>query len=145
MQARLRDIKGPDKGALQAGLERVEKQLEDVVGTLTEVGRSDALTAKLRALEDEKARIRGQLEAEPSPPRIVPNVEKAIRERIKELANLPRDPTADPALMEKARASIKAKLGTMRVVEGVFAEVDLGRWYISHGAEERKPIRGPSS
>ena len=40
----------------------------------------------------------------------------------------------------KAWSSVQAKLGTVRVIEEgehVVAEVDLGRWYINHGAEER--------
>ena len=55
------------------------------------------------------------------------------------LEDLPRG-CGDADMMEKARSSVKAMLGNVTVVEdveGVFAEVDLGRTYISVGAEER--------
>ena len=47
---------------------------------------------------------------------------------------------ADPIQMEKARMAVRSMLGDVRVIEdqvGIVAEVDLGRQYISHGAEER--------
>src|SRR5690606_25183361 len=94
----------------------VEKQLQNVVETLSEVGRSDALTAKLRQLEQEKVRVKAQLAAD-APVRMVPNVEKVIRDRIKMLEDLPRDPMTDAALTEKARMAVKAVLGNVTVIE----------------------------
>ncbi len=76
--------------------------------------------------------------ADANPPRIVPNVEKALRDRVKLLECLPRD--ADPIQMEKVRAAVKAMLGEVMIYEDeaeIYAEVDLGRWYITYGAEER--------
>lgn len=55
---------------------------------------------------------------------------------------MPRDGMTDAALMEKARAAVKALLGSVSVVEegdAVFAEVDFGRAYINHGAENAVP------
>ena len=64
---------------------------------------------------------------------------KALRARVEVLSNLPRD-CDDPALMEKARAAVKTMLGEVMVFEdetGIVAQVDLGRAYITVGAEER--------
>ena len=55
------------------------------------------------------------------------------------MEEVPRD-CSDPDLMEKARKAVKSMLGDVMVVEeseGIFAELDIGRAYISHGAEER--------
>lgn len=139
VRSRLRKIERPNRSSLEAELKRIERQIGNVVDSLSSVGTSHALTAKLRELEEDQARVKDQLVAEASPPRIVPNVEKALRERVKLLDELPRD-CADPDLMEKARASVKAMLGDVRVVEdsaGIYAEVDFGRAYINYGAEER--------
>lgn len=140
VRARLRQMEQPDRSGLKAELVRLEKQISNVVDTLSAVGRSGALTTKLQQLESEKARIEATISAAAKPPRIVPNVEKVLRERITTLEQMPRDAVADPALMEKARAAVKALLGSVSVVEegdAIFAEVDFGRAYINHGAEKR--------
>ena len=92
----------------------------------------------LQELESTKTEIESQLNATPPPTRPVPDVEKLLRERVKTLEDLLR--VADPELIEQARSSVKAMLGEVKVFEdasGVYAEVDLGRAYITNGAEER--------
>jgi hypothetical protein len=98
------------------------------------------MTAKLRKLEADKARVEVELVAEAEPPRIIPNVETIIRDKIKALEDISRDARTDDALTERARTAVQSIIGQVRVVEdddGVVAKVDLGRCYITHGAEER--------
>ncbi len=141
VRTRLREVQRPDKRLLEAELEGLEKQIAYVVDSLlSAVGRSEALTAKLKDLEAAKARVAAQLSAEVVPPRIVPDVESALRERVQMLECLPRDCTDDPALLEKARMSVKAMLGEVAVTEdgdAIYSEIDIGRAYIKNGAEER--------
>ncbi len=140
VRATLRKLKRPDKGALQAELGRVSTQLERVVDTLATVGQSEALTERLRRLEAERASLRAQLAAEAAPPELVPNVEKHIKGLIAGLEGIPKNPHADSALMEKARASVRMFVGDVKIVEEgghVYADVEIGRACITAGAEER--------
>ncbi len=104
------------------------------------MGQSDALTDKLRQLEENKADLLIQIAAEKTPPRIVPNIDKIVRERIETLEHLPESPYADADVMEKARSALRDLLGNVTVIEeedGVFARVDLARVCITDGAQER--------
>jgi hypothetical protein len=143
VRSRLRQVKQPDKAALKADLQRLDTQIDNIVDTLATVGKSVALAARLQQLETSKAAIVSQIAHEPEPIQVIPNVEKLIRERVRALEQIPRDAMADPALIEKARAAVHGLLGHVVVVEDgddVVAEVDLGRWYINHGAEDWLPI-----
>ena len=140
VRARLRDMDRPDTAALKAELAGIERKIDNVVDTLSTVGRSEALTARLQKLESEKARIVADLSSSERPPRLVPNVERLLRARIDTIEQLPRDSLADAGLAEKARAAVQALIGRVSVVEdgdAVYAEVDFGRAYINHGAEKR--------
>jgi hypothetical protein len=68
----------------------------------------------------------------------VPNVEQLIRQRIRLLDEIPREPLADEALRERAREAVRGLLGGEATVveesDGVYAEVDFGRVYITDGA-----------
>lgn len=140
VQARLRHIKRPDTAGLKTEMRRINAQIDNVVDSLTAVGRSDALTAKLRQLEADKAAIAAQIVYEPKPPEIVPDVAKRVRELIKSLENIPEHPYRDEPLMDKARIALRGLLGPVTVTEedgGVFAQIEMGRACISVGAEER--------
>lgn len=140
VQARLREHKTPDKGRLQRDLRLVERQIDNVVESLSAVGTSEALTAKLRQLEADRASLKAQLAAKPAPPQIVPDVGKHVRKVIQTIESLPENPHRDDALMDKARAALRGLLGDVKVIEepaGVFAELQLGRACITVGAEER--------
>ena len=82
--------------------------------------------------------------------RIVANVEQIIRRRIRELANIPRDPLRTEEVREKARAGVKGLLGDEVLIiedsEAVFAQIDLRRWLLSGynpGAQESAPRLHP--
>ncbi len=140
VQAALRQMKRPDTRRLKANISQLDAQITNVVETLTAVGQSDALTAKLLQLEQDKAELLVRLASEKRPPAIVPNVSKLVRERIETLERLPESPYADAAVMDKARSALRDLLGEVTVVEesdGVFARVDMGRACITSGAEER--------
>ena len=72
VRSRLREQERPDKRTLKAELNRLDTQIGNVVDSLSDLGRSKALTAKLRDLEEVKTDIENQpaVEAE-----IVPEVE----------------------------------------------------------------------
>jgi hypothetical protein len=78
VQARLRQAKRPDHKALKAQIIPVDNKIENVVGSLAGIGRSEALTAKLRRSEAERSKLRDQLNCEPAPSQIVPNVGKRL-------------------------------------------------------------------
>lgn len=140
VQAALRKMKQPDTRSLKADIKRIDAQITNVVETLAAVGQSDALTAKLRQLEQDKAERLVRLASEKRPPAIVPNVTKLVRERIETLESLPESPYADAEVMDQARVALSDLLGEVTVVEkpdGVFARVDMGRVCITSGAEER--------
>jgi len=140
VQAALRQMKRPDTRRLKANISQLDEQITNVVESLTAVGQSDALTAKLQQLEQDKAELLVQLASEKRPPTIVPDVTKLVRERIETLERLPESPYADAAIMDKARLALRDLLGEVTVVEesdGVFARVDMGRACITYGAEER--------
>ena len=94
-QVRLRQVRQPDKLGLHVELKRLEHPIGNVVDTLTAVGKSDTLTARLRELEADKAAIAAQVACEPSAPRIFPDVEKRIRGLIASLERLPENPHRD--------------------------------------------------
>ncbi len=137
VQAALRKAKQPDTRSLKEDIKQFDEQITNVVETLTAVGQSDALTTKLRQLEQDKAELLVQLASEKRPPAIVPNVTKLVRARIETLERLPESPYTDAAVMDKARGALRDLLGEVTVVEepdGVFSRVDMGRACISHCA-----------
>ena len=137
VQAALRQVKRPDTRRLKADIRQLDDQIKNVVDTLTAVGQSDALTAKLRQLEQDKAELLVRLASEKRPPTIVPNVTKLVRERIETLERLPESPYSDAAVMDNARVALRDLIGEVTVVEepdGVFARVDMGRACITVGA-----------
>ena len=140
VRARLRDVEQPDRATLLAELARVDRELTNVVDSLAKLGGSAALLARVRSLEADKAKITATLATGTKPIKLVPNVEKAIREKVRALEAIPRDALTDDVLIEKARAAVWDVIGTVTVREDgerVYAEVDFGRWYINQSAEER--------
>ena len=140
VQARLRQVKRPDQKALKSDLNRVDKQIENVIDALADVGRSKALSAKLKQLESERDTLRAELNNRPPPPQIVPNVGKHLRTLIGSLEDIPQHPNRDDALNDKAREAVRALIGNATVVEdneSVYAEIEMGRACITHGAQER--------
>ncbi|MGH8194920.1 MAG: zinc ribbon domain-containing protein [Woeseiaceae bacterium] len=140
VQSRLREMKQPDKGRLKRDLKLIERQIDNVVESLSTIGTSEALTAKLRQLEADKAALAAQMAVRPAPVQIVPDVAKHVRQVVNSLETLPENPHRDNALMDKARVALRGLLGNVTVIEesaGVFAELQLGRACITAGAEER--------
>ena len=140
VRSRLRQAKRPDIAGLKRDLKLTEKQIDNVVESLSNIGTSDALTARLRQLEHDKAAIISRLATDAEPVQMVPDVGKRMRQIVKTIENLPMNPQRDDALMDKARAALRGYLGNVTVVEdgdGVFAQVELGRTCITHGAEKR--------
>lgn len=140
LQARLRQGKRPNKARLKRDLKLVERQIENVVDSLSTIGTSKALTAKLRQLEADRATLQAQIAAGPAPVQIVPDVGRHVRSVIETLESLPENPHRDDELMDKARTALRGLLGEVTVIEeptGVFAELQLGRACITVGAEER--------
>ncbi|MEX0708060.1 MAG: recombinase family protein [Woeseia sp.] len=109
IQAEARKQSVPKKQAA-AKLKRIEKQIQDVTETLCEVGRSDALTAKLKALESEKRSLQ-----RPATVPLVVGAEKKWRTIVGELENLRK--YAQPDEMESARAALREIVGEVSVVE----------------------------
>lgn len=150
VQARLRELKTPDKGKLQRDLRLVERQIENVVESLSSLGMSEALTAKLRQLEADRAALKARIAANPAPPEIVPDVQKHVRSVIEGLervavplkgGSVPDGyRKVDPETMHRVRTGLRGVLGEVKVIEepsGIFAELDVGRACITAGAEER--------
>ena len=137
VQAKLRKVKRPDQRVLKAKLGRLNNQITNVVETLTAVGKSEALTSKLRELEAEKDAIAARIISEPAMPRIVPNVQQTIRAQIKTLERLSANPYADETILERTRAALRGLLGVVTVTEqhgDVFADIEMGRSCITVGA-----------
>lgn len=130
----------PDRAKLRAELARLDKAIENCIDSIAQVGGSEALHTRLRTLEADKARVAAQIDAAGKTARLVPNVEKLVRERLQALENVPRE-DAPADLKEKARAAVQDMLGGHVTVvedgEHVVAEVDLGRMVYKHGAQER--------
>ncbi|MEX2123167.1 MAG: hypothetical protein WD795_04700 [Woeseia sp.] len=140
VRARLREVKRPDLAAIKRDLALIETQIVNVADTLASIGGSDALTTRLRQLEAEKAALVLKLTYKPEPVRLVPDIAKHVRSVVKSLEKLPEHPYRDEPLMDKARAALQGLLGNVTVVEesdGVFAHVNMGQVYITHGAEKR--------
>jgi hypothetical protein len=55
---------------------------------------------------------------------------------VRELEAIPRDALADYEMRQKARDAVRGLLEG-EGADGVFAQVDLTRWYIGGGAQER--------
>lgn len=140
VRARLRDQKTPNKANLGRDLKLIESQINNVVESLSAIGTSDALTARLRRLELDRAALLAQIAHKPAPVEFVPDVSKHVGRIVNQLEKLPEHPHCDAELMEKARAGLRGLLGEIVVIEesdGVYAQIEMGRACITHGAEKR--------
>ena len=130
VQARLRKIPPPNHRIGEASLNRLEKQIRDVIDTLITVGKSEALTQRLCELERDKDNLRARLQFEQRPPTIVPNVSKIVSEQVETLERIADSPYAIDADRQRTRDALHNLLGTVTIIEergGVFAQIDLGR------------------
>jgi DNA invertase Pin-like site-specific DNA recombinase len=119
-------------------LKALDKQIADVVDTLVAVGKSDALTAKLRELEKQR---RALLQATAQPARIVPGAADQWHELVSKLEHLHQYATPDE--METARLILRESVAEVSIVEdekGVYADTRMivGAGY-KCGAEEPAP------
>lgn len=122
-------------------LKALDRQINDLVETICEVGRSDVLTAKIKKLEADRDQILRQ--------RKLPEISNALdfspgatnqwKKIVSNLENLSR--VAKPDEMESAREALRHIIGEVRIVEendGVFAypKINESAVYIN-GAQKR--------
>lgn len=140
VRAQLKDRKQPDRSGLSRDMKLIEKQIDNVVDSLSTLGKSKALTTKLQQLELDRATIQAKLAHKPEPVAFVPDIGGRVRKVIEGLEHLPEHPQRDDELMQKARAALRDLLGDVKVIEeagAVFAQIEMGRACITHGAEKR--------
>jgi len=108
--------------------------------SIAKVGGLKALLGRLTKLEASREGLVTEIASASKPLRLVPNVENVLRQRINALEAIPRDKLVDADLAARARAAVRDVLGEVTVTEegeNVVAQVDLGRQYTTHGAQER--------
>ncbi len=126
-------LKAP-KRDYAAEIGELDTQIDNVVDSLVSVGRSDALTAKLAALEEEKASLEAASQVADVEPLIL-DVEATWKRMAADLGNL-KDYAAD---IEKARGSLHGLIGEIEVRETNGEPVLIPRLAVgcNSGAEKR--------
>ena len=148
VHAQLRQVKRPDMTGLKEELRSTDHQIGNVVDALADLGRSDALTAKLRKLEAKKAEIELKLSSQLAPAEIVPHLASRVRERIETLEHIPQSPYTNQDITDNARAALKGLLGNVTLIEEgdvVYADLEMGRACISDGNGGSIPPREAES
>ena len=122
----------------KARIGMLSRQIDDLLETLIQIGKSDALTEKLRGLEKEKRELENIPTA--SVQRLVPNISDHWRDIVSNLERL--GSRAKPDELETARELLSGLIGEVRITEegghvfGNTALLSNGAGYKS-GAQER--------
>ncbi len=94
---------------------KLDRQIQNVVDSLTAAGQSDALTAKLRDLEERKATLASDLEQISTPVDLCSGAQDKWREIVSNLENIHK--YAKPDEVEIAREALKGIIGQVTVAE----------------------------
>ncbi len=94
---------------------KLDRQIQNVVDSLTAAGQSDALTAKLRDLEERKYQLTGNLEKAAPAMFLTTGAQDKWHEIVSNLENIHK--YAKPDEVEIAREALKGIIGEVTVVE----------------------------
>ena len=120
----------------KAELSKIDRQIDNVVESLVSVGKSEALTGRLRELESKRAELEISAAAKPVP--IQAGAADKWAEVVGDLENLRNRATAGE--IETARGLLREIIGEVSITEkpdGIFAYTRLNATGYKAGAEKR--------